>query len=125
MKLNQVTVMVTDINRSVEFYRGLGLSQIVSAEDRYARFLCPDGDATFSIEKKPGTMPQSTTIIYFECDNLDDTVSELKSKGYVFHQDATDQSWLWREAYLRDPDGNIICLYYAGENRINPPWRLK
>ena len=125
MRLNQVTVIVTDINRSVEFYRGLGLMQIVSADSRYARFLCPDGDATFSIEKKPGVIPQSTTIIYFECDNLDDTVSELKSKGYVFDQDPTDQSWLWREAYLRDPDGNIICLYYAGENRINPPWRLR
>ncbi|GET40089.1 VOC family protein [Microseira wollei] len=125
MRLNQVTVIVTDINRSVEFYRGLGLSQIVGADSRYARFLCPDGDATFSIEKKPGVIPQSTTIIYFECDNLDHTVSELKSKGYVFDQDPIDQSWLWREAYLRDPDGNIICLYYAGENRINPPWRLK
>lgn len=125
MRLNQVTVIVTDINRSVEFYRGLGLIQIVGDDSRYARFLCPDGDATFSIEKKPEVIPQSTTIIYFECDNLDNTVSELKSKGYVFDQDPTDQSWLWREAYLRDPDENIICLYYAGENRINPPWRLK
>jgi hypothetical protein len=25
---------------------------------------------------------------------------------------------------LRDPDGNILCLYHAGDNRRNPPWRL-
>jgi len=24
---------------------------------------------------------------------------------------------LWREAYLKDPDGNIICLFSAGQNR--------
>ena len=27
--------------------------------------------------------------------------------------------------YLRDPAGNRITLYHAGENRLNPPWRVK
>ncbi|MEM7380928.1 MAG: VOC family protein, partial [Bacteroidota bacterium] len=35
-----------------------------------------------------------------------------------------DQSWLWREARLKDPDGNTLILYHAGENRKNPPWRI-
>ena len=26
---------------------------------------------------------------------------------------------------LRDPAGNLIALYHAGENRLNPPWRVK
>jgi hydroxymethylpyrimidine/phosphomethylpyrimidine kinase len=34
------------------------------------------------------------------------------------------QSWLWREAWLRDPAGNAVCLYHAGANRRFPPWRL-
>jgi hypothetical protein len=38
--------------------------------------------------------------------------------------DPTDQPYLWREAFLRDPDGNLIVLFSAGENRLNPPWRL-
>jgi hydroxymethylpyrimidine/phosphomethylpyrimidine kinase len=33
--------------------------------------------------------------------------------------------WLWREARLRDPSGNEICLYHAGANRRFPPWRIK
>jgi hypothetical protein len=33
--------------------------------------------------------------------------------------------WLWREARLRDPDGHRVCLYRAGQNRKNPPWRLR
>ena len=35
-----------------------------------------------------------------------------------------DQDWLWREARLADPSGNIICIYRAGENRRFPPWRI-
>lgn len=33
--------------------------------------------------------------------------------------------YLWREARLRDRDGHELRLYFAGENRLNPPWRLK
>lgn len=125
MRLNQVTVRVTNINRAFEFYKGLGLVPIVGGLEHYARFVCPAGDSTFSIEKVGAGKPHSTTTVYFECDNLDEKVNELISKGYLFDKDPTDQSWLWREAYLRDPDDNLICLFYAGENRINPPWRLK
>jgi hydroxymethylpyrimidine/phosphomethylpyrimidine kinase len=34
-------------------------------------------------------------------------------------------SYLWRVARLRDPAGNRIQLYHAGENRRFPPWRVK
>ena len=37
---------------------------------------------------------------------------------------SVDQRWLWREAYLRDPAGNVICIFHGGENRRNPPWRV-
>jgi hydroxymethylpyrimidine/phosphomethylpyrimidine kinase len=36
-----------------------------------------------------------------------------------------DQRWLWREAWLKDPAGNEICIYHAGENRRLPPWRIE
>ena len=47
MRLNQVTLAVSDLDRSVAFYRTVGLTQIVG-DDHYARFLCPDGDSTLS-----------------------------------------------------------------------------
>jgi len=54
MNLNQVTLHSSDIARSIEFYRRLGLKLIVEALPRYARFECPDGDSTFSVEKRHG-----------------------------------------------------------------------
>jgi hydroxymethylpyrimidine/phosphomethylpyrimidine kinase len=32
---------------------------------------------------------------------------------------------MWREARLRDPAGNIVFLYKAGEARRYPPWRIE
>ena len=43
----------------------------------------------------------------------------------MFDSGPEDQTWLWREAWLRDPDGNRLCLYHAGNNRRFPPWRVK
>lgn len=66
----------------------------------------------------------SKTIVYFECAALDQQVEALKAKGFRFLHEPRDERWLWREARLLDPAGNLICLYHAGENRLNPPWRV-
>ena len=118
MRLNQVTVGTTDYDASVAFYLRLGLTQIVDAPPRYARFETPGGE-TFSIHQVGQVA--STTIVYFEVDDLDAFVAAL---DLPLTQPPTDQPWLWREARLLDPSGNEICLYRAGENRRFPPWRI-
>ena len=123
MNLNQVTVSVTDVARSIAFYKQLGLQLIVESLPHYARFCCPDGGATFSLSLVDKVIP-SQTLIYFECSNLDQRVAELQAQGVQFSMPPTDQPWLWREACLEDPDGNPLCLYFAGNNRLNPPWRI-
>ena len=125
LNLNQVTVHSTDVARAVAFYKRLGLIQIVESLPKYARFVCPDGETTFSIHVADEVSAVPGVVVYFECDDLDERVAQLKKAGLNFESDPVDQSWLWREAHLRDPDGNLICLYYAGENRLNPPWRLR
>lgn len=124
MNLNQVTLPTTDLARSVDFYRRIGFTQIVSNPPDYARFECSDGEATFSLHRVAAVPANSETIIYFECDDLDALYERLCRQGIVFDSAPKDQHWLWREAYLRDPDGNTLCLYFAGVNRRSPPWRL-
>ena len=125
MNLNQVTVPSTNVQVAVEFYRRLGLRQIVDGLPDYARFECPDGEATFSLHRVERVREGPGVVVYFECEDLDASVVELKSKGIPFDGEPLDQPWLWREAHLRDPDGNVICLYHAGANRKNPPWRMR
>jgi len=126
MRLNHVTLSVTDIERSVDFYKRLGLRQIVASYPSYARFVSPEGDTTLSLHGvgAGASLPTPATSIHFECDNVDGKVAELKQKGFEFDMDPVDQPHLWREATLRDPDGNPIFLFNAGENRLNPPWRI-
>lgn len=123
INLNQVTLAVSDVPRAIDFYQRLGLQLIVQNLPGYARFCCPDGQASFSLSQVAQVTP-SQTLIYFECSELDATVARLQVNGVVFSQLPIDQPWLWREAYLHDPDGNPLCLYHAGSNRLNPPWRL-
>lgn len=123
MNLNQVTIPSLDVNTSVEFYKKLGLHLIVDASPRYVRFELPDGDSTFSIHQVDELPKKNGVTVYFEDDNLDEIVKELQEKGIKFTQLPKDQTWLWREAHLLDPDGNQLILFKAGENRKNPPWR--
>lgn len=124
MNLNQITVSSKDLTKSIPFYEKLGLKLIVKALPHYARFECPDGNSTFSLHQRD-TLPKGEGIyVYFECENLDEQVASLKAKGIKFDLEPTDQRWLWREARLKDLDGNQLILFYGGENRLNPPWRI-
>ena len=123
MDLNQITLEVTEFDSAVRFYGRLGLRLIVSARSAYARFELPHGESTLSLHLTdiPGA---GSAMLYFEVPDVDDRYAALKAKGIVFDTDPTDQPWLWREARLRDPSGNRLCLYHAGANRRHPPWRL-
>ena len=125
MNLNQVTLPAIDLSASVPFYELLGLTLIVDAQPHYARFECPEGDSTFSLHQVAGPIVDTGAAVYFESSELDAEVGRLQASGLQFELLPTDQSWRWREARLRDPAGNLIILFFAGEDRKNPPWRLK
>jgi hydroxymethylpyrimidine/phosphomethylpyrimidine kinase len=124
-RLNQVTITGKDYRKSVDFYCGIGLTQIVdSPENGYARFETAGG-ATLSVQIDPDETISPTTAVYLECDDLDERVELLARSGVAFEHGPRNQPWLWREARLRDPDGNIVFLYKAGEARRFPPWRME
>ena len=51
MNLNQITIPSLDLEKSIPFYQTLGLKLIVKSLPHYARFECPDGTSTFSIQQ--------------------------------------------------------------------------
>lgn len=124
MNLNQVTIPSTDLSVSVPFYEQLGLRLIVDALPRYARFELPEGETTFSIHLVDEKPKGHGVTIYFETADVEEKVKELERKGIAFHLQPTDQTWLWKEARLTDPDGNELIIFHAGKNRKNPPWRI-
>ncbi|MCM2316072.1 MAG: VOC family protein [Thermoanaerobaculia bacterium] len=124
MNLNQVTLPARDVAQSAAFFRRMGFLQIVDS-DHYARFECTEGDSTFSVENCETAPAAPGVKVYFETARLDELVAELEGRGFVFDVRPVDRPWLWREAWLRDPSGNEICLFHAGTIRKNPPWRVE
>jgi len=124
MNLNQITIPSLDIEASATFYEILGMRPVVKAFPHYARFVCPDEKATFSLHKVDSLPTGEGIYVYFECEHLDEQVNELIAKGIQFDELPNDKPWLWREARLKDPDNNQLILYYAGENRLSPPWKV-
>jgi hypothetical protein len=111
------------MGKAADFYRRMGFLQIVDTP-HYARFECTEGSSTFSLSLDERGK-ENSSVIYFEHEHLEELVLMLKQKGIEFDQDPTDMGHLWREAILHDPSGNKIKLYWAGENRLNPPWRVE
>jgi catechol 2,3-dioxygenase-like lactoylglutathione lyase family enzyme len=124
MNLNQVTVPVPDIEKAIEFYENLGLKLIVKALPDYARFECRNGTSTFSLHRSDSKLADDGIWVYFEVEDLDNYVNDLISKGITFDEMPNDKPWLWREARLKDPGDNQLILYFAGDNRKDPPWRI-
>lgn len=90
----------------------------------YARFELPTGDATFSVHQVAALPTGEGVYVYFEIEELDEYVNELLEKEIQVDEMPNDKSWLWREARLKDLDGNQLILFYGGKNRKNPPWRV-
>jgi len=128
VRLNQITIPCVDYAESVEFYSKLGMVQIVDAPPRYARFETADGGGTtLSLHAVAGP-PAVHIVIYFDhesAEELDQHVRQLERDGLRFDSLPQDQRWGWREARLRDPAGNEVCLMFAGDNRRFPPWRIE
>ena len=96
MNLNQVTIYTAKTQETAEFFKKLGLILIVDSLPRYARFECPDGDSTLSINIAEERPASNDIVLYFECEDLDGEVARLKSLGLEFDENPTMRDWLWR-----------------------------
>jgi catechol 2,3-dioxygenase-like lactoylglutathione lyase family enzyme len=127
MNLNHVTLPSVDVAAGAVFYRLLGFMLIVDAAPDYVRLEAPEGGATLSLGRVEAIVPTQHRYpaVYLETPDLDAHYARLHAAGVVFDAPPVDQSWLWREAWLKDPDGNRVCLFWAGDTRLNPPWRVR
>jgi catechol 2,3-dioxygenase-like lactoylglutathione lyase family enzyme len=115
-----------DVGRAAEFYcKRLGFQTVDDFRNNgrllYARLRAPSGSGTIALHQlEPGkTIPPDEGVrLYFEVRGLDEFCRKLESRGRVLDSLPKSMPWGWRHAYLHDPDGHEISLYWAGENRF-------
>ena len=123
---NHAMVYAEDVERSLGFYRDLlGLRLIEKFEHGgttvYARLRSPSGGTTLALHKlgEGVTVAQSGGIrLYFEVRNLAAACKKLAAAGVRFKQMPKRMPWGWDHAYLDDPDGYEVSLYWAGKKRF-------
>jgi len=126
LKFNHAMIYSNDVGRALEFYRDRLGFKVVEDMDHggrkvYARLRSGEGDGTLALHMvEPGkTMPQGDGIrLYFEVKELEKFCEQLQAAGVKFSQLPKLMPWGWTHAYLDDPDGHEVSLYWAGARRF-------
>jgi len=108
-RLNNITIPVSDLKKTVEFYeKVLGLKK-ESEWSTYVIFDCGGVELAFEPGGSKGEK-KGSPYIFLIVDDVDKEYEQLKEKGVKFKSEPKDQPWGGRVASLTDPDGNKICL---------------
>ena len=125
LTFNHAMIYCKDVERGVRLYRDLMGFKLIEdfryeGTAVYARLHAPGGDGTIALHQAgPGASLASEGVrLYFEVRDLDEFCRKLIQKGFYITQMPRMMPWGWRHAYLNDPDGHEISLYWAGENRM-------
>lgn len=128
LDFHHALLYVDDLERSLAFYKRLGLDVVASGAD-YVRLRFPGGHGTIAIhegrlpDEEPGAMPVPPTGVrlYFEAADVEAVCDELRSQGIELLRPPETMPWGWVHAYLRDPDGHELSVFRAGADRIGAP----
>jgi catechol 2,3-dioxygenase-like lactoylglutathione lyase family enzyme len=112
--IGQIALTVTDIARSVSFYRDkLGIRLLFEVPPNMAFFDC-SGIRLMLTPPEPEKKESFNSILYFKVADIEATAATLKSRGVEFERDPhfvarmpDHELWL---AFLRDPDRNVVGL---------------
>ncbi len=120
-RLDAFGIVVSDMARSVAFYRRLGLEFPEGSENEGhveaqlpggLRYMLDTEDVIRSFE--PDWKRGESHGGAFRCetpDEVDQVYAELLEAGATTHREPWDAFWGQRYAQLNDPDGTVIDLY--------------
>jgi uncharacterized glyoxalase superfamily protein PhnB len=120
--LNAVGIVASDMARSLDFYRQLGLDVPDTPDAGHVNVPLPNGfrlmlDSEEEVRKfRPDwtRQPGNQFSLAVQCDRpaeVDELYSHMLSAGYQGDKDPWDAFWGQRYAQLRDPDGVPVDLY--------------
>jgi len=119
--LAQVAQPVTNLERSINFYRDTLVGTFIAKFDPPGLAFSDCGGVRLMLDAVVGAMEPPGSPLYVRVDDLDVAVAELRSRGIEFdgdpqminRDDAGDfgqsgvETWM---AFFRDPDRNLLAV---------------
>jgi catechol 2,3-dioxygenase-like lactoylglutathione lyase family enzyme len=125
LAFNHAMIYSRNVETALAFYRDLlGFELLeeykVPGRSVYARLKPPGSSTTIALHLLGAqeTLQTGGVRLYFETQDLEQFCAELEAKGAKFSKLPALMPWGWKHAYLDDPDGHEISLYWAGEKRL-------
>jgi catechol 2,3-dioxygenase-like lactoylglutathione lyase family enzyme len=122
LEFNHAMIYVRELARAQHFYADLlGFKVIEEFGECYTRLRSPRGQTTLALHlvELGKELPDADGVrLYFETKDLDTVCATLEASGTVLTKPPKVMPWGWKHAYLNDPDGHEISLYWAGRKRF-------
>ncbi|HEV7639543.1 MAG TPA: VOC family protein [Gaiellaceae bacterium] len=123
-QLNAIGIVVSDMERSIRFYRLLGLDVPETPGEGHVDTFLPNGvrfmlDSEETVKSFRPDWTRETgnqLALAFECGGaaeVDETYARLVQAGFNAEKEPWDAVWGQRYAQLQDPDGVPVDLYAA------------
>ena len=123
-RLNAIGIVTSDMRRSIEFYRVLGLDVPETPDESHVDAFLPNGvrfmldseDVIRSFRPDWTRRAGNQVALAFECESpaeLDEVYARVVAAGFDGEKEPWDAFWGQRYAQLSDPDGVPVDLYAA------------
>ena len=120
--LNAIGIVASDMERSIRFYRLLGLDVPETPEEGHVDTFLPNGvrfmldteEVVRSFKEDWSRETGNQIGIAFECASpaeVDEAYARVTGEGFEGEKEPWDAFWGQRYAQLRDPDGVPVDLY--------------
>jgi catechol 2,3-dioxygenase-like lactoylglutathione lyase family enzyme len=121
-QLNAVGIVTSDMQRSIRFYRLLGVDVADTPDEGHVDTFLPNGvrfmldseDVVRSFRPDWTRETGNQLGLAFECDSageVDEAYARVVDAGFAGEKAPWDAVWGQRYAQLRDPDGVPVDLY--------------
>src|SRR5258708_946663 len=125
LDFNHAMIYTKDVELALGFYRdllGLKLLEEFRGGPKivYARLRALTGRGTIALHLLGRGRPLAAegVRLYFEIRNLETFCKKLEAAGGKLSKPPAVMPWGWKHAYINDPDGHEVSLYWAGSKRL-------
>ncbi|MBP0724960.1 VOC family protein [Bacillus sp. RG28] len=112
-KIGQIGLPIKDLESAISFYKDLIGLQLLFNTDNMAFFECNGVRLLLSLPEKE-EFAHSSSVIYFQVENIKEKYEELKSKGVLFIDEphivakmGNTETWM---TFFKDSEENIHAL---------------